>query len=319
MNDETRPADDPIGRLVRLVGPREGVPAEREQRVRTAVHAAWRGEVRRRSRRRMVWAIGSLAAAAALVLALGPGLRDRLTTRPAPLAETVATVETAAGVPGLTAGDGVSRDATLETGDGGSVALRLAGGAAVRLDARTRLALRSASALALESGALYVDSGGDGGALEIRTAFGVARDVGTRFEVRVGEASVRLRVREGEVVLEHGGTTHTADAGVELEAGAEGVTRRVTAPYGPHWDWVLSAAPPFELDGRTLAEILDWTARETGREVRPDPAVRTKLREVFVGSLASPRPDAVLDGVLATFGLRARADGGTLWVEPFTP
>lgn len=319
MDDETRLADDPIGRLVRLVGPRQGVPAERAQRVKAAVHAAWRDEVRRRTRRRAVWAIGTLAAAAALVLVLGPALRERLTTRPAPLPETVATVETAAGVPGLAAGDAVSRDATLATGDGGSVALRLAGGAAVRLDARTRLVLRSASALELANGAVYVDSGGAGGAVEIRTAFGVARDVGTRFEVRVGEASVRLRVREGEVVLEHGGTSHSAGAGVELEAGDGGVTRRETDPYGPHWDWVQSAAPPYELDGRTLEEILDWAARETGREVRLEAAARKKLEEVFAGALASPRPDEVLDGVLATFGLRGRVDGGILWVEPFTP
>jgi ferric-dicitrate binding protein FerR (iron transport regulator) len=320
MDDETPLADDPIGRLVRLVGPRPGVAAERERRVKAAVRAAWRGEVRRRSRRRALWAVGALAAAAALALTIGRAPRERLTPRPVPPVATVATVAAAVGVAGLAAGDAVSRDATLDTGEDGSVALRLDGGAAVRLDARTRLVLRSPSALELAGGALYVDSGGAGGAVEIRTAFGVARDVGTRFEVRVGAASVRLRVREGEVLLEHGGTAHAAGAGVELEAGDGGVTRRDASPYGAHWDWALAAAPPYELDGRTLAEILDWAARETGREVRlGDPAARAALGEVFAGTLASPRPAEVLDGVLATFGLRARVDGGTLWVEPFVP
>jgi ferric-dicitrate binding protein FerR (iron transport regulator) len=243
MDDETPLADDPIGRLVRLVGPRPGVAAERERRVKAAVRAAWRGEVRRRSRRRALWAVGALAAAAALALTIGRAPRERLTPRPVPPVATVATVAAAVGVAGLAAGDAVSRDATLDTGEDGSVALRLAGGAAVRLDARTRLVLRSPSALELAGGALYVDSGGAGGAVEIRTAFGVARDVGTRFEVRVGAASVRLRVREGEVLLEHGGTAHAAGAGVGGE-GPRRVPVRRALGLGPRRRAALRARRP---------------------------------------------------------------------------
>ena len=56
----------------------------------------------------------------------------------------------------------------------------------MRLDADTRLGLVSGSVLELHRGAVYVDSGALAQRLEIRTPFGIARNVGTRFDVRLG-------------------------------------------------------------------------------------------------------------------------------------
>lgn len=325
--DDTWPiAGDQIGLLLRLAGRREAVPKERQERVKLAIRELWYDEVRRRSRRRRAyWAAGALAVAAALAVSAGLDQWRRWTaTAPAAAAGgPVATVEMASGTAAVTAGQRLRRGDELATGDAGRMALRLASGPSVRLDAATRLRLLSASALEVEVGTVYVDSGAEpsaaGPAIEIRTPFGVARDVGTQFEVQVAGESLRLRVRRGRVLLDRAGARHPAAAGVELVVDAGGgVTRRPVAVFGAEWAWVVRAAPAFDLEGRTLAEILAWTARETGWKVRLDEQeAAAKLPEVFHGSLPGLRPDQAPDLVLPTFGLMGRLDGGTLSIEPF--
>ncbi len=73
---------------------------------------------------------------------------------------------------------------------------------------------------------LQVDSRGSPGSIEIRTALGTARDVGTRFEVRLGDGALRVRVRDGVVEVDHAGETHEAGAGAELTLDAAGTPAR---------------------------------------------------------------------------------------------
>ena len=70
MNDH-----DAIEALLKATGRRPAVPADRTDRVRAAAYDGWRREVARRARhRRIGWGV-SLAAAAAVVVALGLGIR----------------------------------------------------------------------------------------------------------------------------------------------------------------------------------------------------------------------------------------------------
>lgn len=359
--------DEALSRLLELAGPRPEPPAEVRRRVHRAVHAAWREKVgeharsrRRRFRQLAAAAVLAVAVGLALWAGLGPGI-------PSPEALTVARVETVTGpvtvrtvtsrtllppaesepVP-LEAGDPLPAGSVLESGSkdgskggaasgpdargGGRAALRLAGGASLRLDRGTRVQLASARELVLERGALYLDTGdGDpgapsGGALEgeglrplaVRTPLGVARDVGTQFEVRLAQDSLRVRVREGRVEVDTGARSHAAAAGVALIVDPRGRVERHSIPrHGAGWDWIQAASPSFELEGATLAGYLDWLARETGWRIRyGDRELSGEAEEITLhGSLEGLRPDETPAAVLPGAGLGHRLESGTLWIE----
>lgn len=220
----------------------------------------------------------------------------------------------------------------------GRVALRLAGGPSLRFDTGSRVHLVSGSEIELERGAVYVDtrSGdtghtetGDGSdrprALRVRTPLGVVRDIGTRFEVRLLETdggevagALRLRVREGRADLSWDATSDSAGAGEELTLHADGsLDRDRIDVHGPAWDWILRIAPPFEIEGRTLGELLVWVARETGWEVRyGDPALAEEAGTIVLhGSLGESTPDQAPGVVLPGAGLTARLEEGSLVIE----
>jgi ferric-dicitrate binding protein FerR (iron transport regulator) len=206
----------------------------------------------------------------------------------------------------------------IETAENGRAALALADGPSLRIDSGTRVRLLPGPTLDLEQGAIYIDSG-PGQArrafLEVRTHMGIVRDIGTQFEVRLTADELWLSVREGLATLARAGRSFAAPAGTRLVAGATGVESR--ALQGPDWSWVLSIAPAFEMEGRTLHEYLDWLARETGWRVEfADPAIAREASTVVLhGSVADLRPDETPAAVLPTCGLRHRLSDGTLLIE----
>jgi len=147
----------------------------------------------------------------------------------------------------------------------------------------------------------------------------VATDVGTRFEVRLRESSLCVRVREGIVNVTRGGRTHEARTGVELTLDEAGEVEHRTVPvYGPEWQWSLEIAPAFDIEGRTLREFLGWVSRETGWRLRfHDPTVAAGTASVILsGSIEGLTPADALAVVLPTSGLRHRVAEGVLIVEP---
>lgn len=317
-----RPQDDQIGHLLRIVGPREPAPVRREERVKDVVRQVWLEEVRHRRRRRgLAWASGGLALAALLLLTVGLryGIFEIWNDGIAPAArQPVAMMADEK----LYIGDEIRADTRM--------ALRLASGPFVRLDVGTRLRLDSAAALTLEAGTVYIDTEGaidsQGGnpILEVHTAFGIARDIGTQFEVRATADSLRLRVREGKVLLEGktqgDGSVHEAEPGDELTVDASGdVTRVSVTPHDASWNWIHDAAPAWDPEGRSLEEILHWISRETGFAVHygDRAVVEAKLSSRFHGSMPSLRPDQAADVLLPTFGLIAHQENGTLRIESY--
>ncbi len=152
----------------------------------------------------------------------------------------------------------------------GRAAVRLAGGQSMRLDSGSRVRFATGSSVTLERGAVYVDSNG-GDNVEVRTAMGVVRDIGTRFEVRILDdaRSLQVRVREGSVELEQAGETHLVVAGEELQAHVDGrVERNASSICGPQWAWALEAAPVPSVAGRPLQDFLDWASKEACWTVR---------------------------------------------------
>lgn len=323
-------ADDPLARLLRLAGPRDPVPADSLERVRRAAHAEWQRVVDRRARHALhLRSLAALGVAATLVVAFAWWRRPA----PAP-APVVAVLQRAEGLVWLrqspasgdvaaapVSGGAITAGTWIETGPTGRAALRLDDGTSLRLDVSTRARLESAAILDLSQGAIYVDSGlpHSRSQLEIRSAFGVARDIGTQFELRLTAHALRLRVREGRVDLDHAGSVHVAEAGEELRLLDGRPLERGTVPLrGEAWDWTQAIAPAFAIEGRPLRAFLDWYARESRYLIDTSkvPAGASGEAALIHGTIEGLTPEEALRAVLPTCGLSHRLAGETLIVEP---
>jgi len=329
---------DPMARLIEAAGPRADVPADRAARVRAAVHAQWRAAVSgggvdtkrttRRSRHAGLWAAAGLAAAAVLVVVIGRAWRHPAVPPPDPSpAPPIATVLRAVGrvvMPGgavTSPGATLASGAEIETGADGRVALRLSGdGGSVRLDSGTRVTLLPGPVVVLDAGAVYIDSGrghAGPGTLEVRTSLGLVRDVGTQFEVRLADGDLLVKVRQGQATLVRSSRSVAAATGTQLHVAADGsVDTQPVALQGPDWEWVMTVAPGFDLEGHTLGQYIDWLAAETGWRVELDAASigRDAAAIVLHGSVTGLRPDETPAAVLPTCGLGHRLAAGTLFI-----
>ncbi len=306
--------EDVTARLLHLAGPRPDVPAERAARVREAVRERWQVGTRRRRARRAAWTTAALAATAAMVVLfarLGRGVEE---TAPPDLVR--ATVERVEGTAAIKTGAAIRTNEWIETAATSRVALRLDDGTSVRVDRASRARLLAPAVIELASGALYVDTGRDSTALEVRTAFGTAHDIGTQFEVRLDPAAVRVRVRSGVVELRRSGESLTARAGTELTVSSGGATQRAIPANAPDWAWAVGLAPAFEIEGRTVAAFLEHTAREQGWTLHYADArlSRDSAAIVLHGSVAGLLPQDAIAVALSASGLGHRLDGEDLHV-----
>jgi ferric-dicitrate binding protein FerR (iron transport regulator) len=323
---------DPVEQLVRLAGLRDPLPPERMHRLKEAARAEWREETSARTRRRTVaWSLGALAAAALIVLAVrfathstadGPHLRSDIATveqvRGAvrvvpPVGVDGATVVAAVGVR-LRDGD------TVDTTAGGLAAVRFAGGASIRVDRGTRVTWVSPQVIALEQGVVYVDSGSGSvnSALEVRTALGTARDIGTRFEVRIEQDTLRIRVRDGLVRVSQRQQTHDVPPGSEVTLDTDGrLTRQPILESSAAWAWTTTLATPFTLEGRSLEEFLTWVVEETGwqlRFARARDAVTARTLTLH-GSIEDLIPAQAIEAVLPASGVEHVRRGDALIIQ----
>lgn len=326
-----------IGRLLVGAGPRPPLPADDLEQIRAGLRAAWRaqraGVVDITSARPRRWRPVEIAALAA-TLAAAIGLTWWLVVRPQPAPILLAQVEASSGsvelvAPGrsrvLGLGESLPVGAVVRTADGagaeaGRLALRLTGGTALRVDAGSRVRLESSSTVALEQGAIYVDSGsGRSAPIEVLTPLGRVRELGTRFAVRLAGTGPALvvRVREGAVAAASGGRRFVARRGQELIVHADGSSEiRPTRGWGPEWAWVIAAGPRFASEGRTVGELLDWVAAETGWRVELADEAARRARGVLVrGDIGNLPADRAAFVVLPGASLHAELHDGTLVVR----
>jgi ferric-dicitrate binding protein FerR (iron transport regulator) len=150
------------------------------------------------------------------------------------------------------------------------------------------------------------------------TPAGTARDLGTQFELSVAGAALRLRVREGTVSLDRGGQSLTGQAGEQIEIDGIGSIRRARiSPHDAAWQWAESLAPMPDMDGRPIAALIAWVARETGRQVAYEsPLVEQRASTVILhGDIRHLPPMAALEAMLATTDLVAELDGDTMEIR----
>ena len=83
------------------------------------------------------------------------------------------------------------------------------------------------------------------------------------------------------------------------------------------WAWTLAIAPPFTMEGRPAAALLDWVAAETGTTLRYADAetARHAAETVLHGSAEGLSPDQVPEVVLPSCGLLAERREGELLVS----
>jgi hypothetical protein len=311
--------------LLRLAGPRPAPSPAAAAAARAQVRDAWRAGVRRRRTRT------ALVAAAAVGVAISAATLSQRDLHPAPQgaapvgAAVLGSVdaggpverEAAAGWTPLAVGDAVLEGSRIRTAGSGA-GLRAPDGRSLRVAADSRVLWETQGRLTLEAGAVYLDSGRPAAdaarPFEVRTAWGVVRETGTQFEVRLDPAGLRVRVREGLVAVRD----ETAAGGVELRVDSGGVTRRAFPVHGSEWAWVLSLAPAFEMDGRSLHELASWASREAGWElVYLDAESRRRAESaVLRGSIRGVRPDEAVIAVTPSTGLRPEVKRGLLEIGP---
>ena len=206
----------------------------------------------------------------------------------------------------------------IETDADSRAALRMPSGVSVRLDNHTSAVIDTESRVILQRGAAYVDAQPGAAALFLQTSFGVVRHTGTQFEVRLADAALQVRVREGSVVVEASRERWTSRAG-ELLVVAHGrpPERRAIATSGPEWGWVTSVAPPFRLEGATVPAFLQWITREQGWRIEyGDSSLRARVDTIQLhGSIEGFTAEEALAAVLPTCGLASRREGDRLIVS----
>jgi ferric-dicitrate binding protein FerR (iron transport regulator) len=325
MTDE----EEATAQLLRLAGARPDPPAERAAQVRERVHREWRASRRRRAIRRGAAATAvCLAAAAVLILAVR--MKAPRDAAPSQREQILATGERMEGVPvlrrqleGRSDVQPLSLSASIHAGDaietdGASrAALRATDGSSVRLDRGSRIRLIAPAVIELVEGAVYVATSEGSHGFEVRTSMGAVRDVGTRFEVRLSDTSLRLRVRAGAIEIRHGAAVTSAAAGTEATVTASGVATRQVPAYGPGWEWTAGLARPFTIEGRPLRAFLEHVAGEEGWTLRyADPTLADAAsRIVLHGSVDGLAAEAALGVALTTSGLQYRLRGGDLLVS----
>ena len=210
--------------------------------------------------------------------------------------------------------------ATVTT-SGGTLALTLTSGVHLRLDAsesrpRGLRHRRRARAWGRVCGLGGRASHPAGRVSDPHPHAGLVRDIGTRFEVRLAGAGIRVRVRDGQVRDTSANRVDArAGAGEELFSKPDGsIDRRPRAATGSEWAWAERAAPAFSVEGKTLGAFLDWVSREgawtvTFADHRFSAAARGTVLHGRPDLLKGLTPAEALDVVLPTCGLRHRVDG----------
>jgi ferric-dicitrate binding protein FerR (iron transport regulator) len=301
---------------------------ERIARARDAVRAAWLDAHPPRPARWPWFAAAALAGAVMAYGLLGALSEAPYINSPDPARPNVATVRFVTGsvtgrASGATASRPLSSDEVLvagtliETDRSGRGSVALLDGVELRLDEETSLHMDDEHRLTLARGAVYVDTTtrrGPATPILILARGAEVRDVGTRFEVRLFDESLRVQVRDGLVRVAHGRETHEAAAGTALTMTARNVRTTPVPAFGMPWEWTVRAAAPPQFDGRTLAEFLTWVTRESGRAVRfADPVLeRSASLAIIHGSVDGFSVDDALDIVLPSCGLMHRIDADTI-------
>ena len=293
--------------LLGHASPRPAPSTADSDSARTAVRAEWLNITHKRRRQRR---IVTFAAAASVLLALAVVVN--LTNMPVVSAAQVASIDKSIGsiyVLGeqsrLQATGNLSSIAagqTIVTGEDSGLGLMWGSGGSLRIDDNSRITFVSANSIELEKGRVYFDSMDTDVALEIQTAFGSVRHLGTQYITSIDKQALRVSVRDGRVSVDGLYYDEIAEAREQLTLSGRARPEVLSIlPYGDEWIWIEATAPLSSFDGKTIYEFLQWVARETGFEIEFDnPDVEIIARKETVSGDANAEPRIALRQRLLT-------------------
>lgn len=322
MSESSGTSHDSLARLIEAAGRRAAPPPQAYERALVATTEVWRAKVRRRR-----WRLSTSIAASIAVLGAGTFIAlhsfdsaPRIGEPVASVARVTGEVRVRSGISGewtslREGGPALPVGATVQTEAGSGVALQM-DGVSVRIAERAEMVIESRATLLLATGKVYVDTGSERviGRMRVVSDAGTVSDVGTQFEVQYRPEEYRVRVREGEVLLERGKEQLRSRAGEQISIDGNGVIRRTAiAAADSAWNWIHALAVTPEIDNQPLSTLLAWVARETGAAVRySTPAIERRANGIILhGSIRGLAPLEALAAMLATTDLRHEvlADG----------
>jgi len=330
--NQTQSADEIFSSLLGQASPRQKAPEAEEREIRRAVHREWRSVTgKRRARHRLI----SLAVAAVLVLAVTTLINVSRLAETSMEFQQLAKIERRSGeIIVLDAAtdtwrqlalgeDAISAGQTIETGSGARMAVSWNAGGLLRVDENTRVALTANDQVQLVSGRLHYDSQSLYSNqqplinLLIETPYGTVRHMGTQFMTDLTDGALSVSVREGEVAISGDGMETLALAGEQVIISESGIeVRQTISPYADEWKWAQEIAPPYELDGRSMDEFLQWISRESGYHIEYESESARSLAEetILHGKIDLP-PMQALEVMLRTSDLVYELHGGVILVS----
>ncbi len=322
-------SDEAFAELLGKVPPRSAPPATDEALVREAVHAEWQLVSGRHVRRRR---ITSFALAASMLLAVFATLNllrdpvsDFRTQQMATIEKQYGDISVNSRIASAVQLAAIEGGAVVETGSESGLALGWHDGGSLRIDENTTVVFEAVNQIYLEYGRVYFDSEegplpsrpANSGAFElsIRTDHGVIRHLGTQYMTRVGADELVISVREGVVSID-GNVTARASAGQQFAISASGSLTISDTNGVDDWEWVEKSTPAVNLDGRFVAEALEWVSRESGRTIQYASAEAELLArtETLHGDF-DMEPSRALEIFMMTVDLSARKEGAVIVVS----
>ena len=303
-NDQAqdRSEDETVARVLALVGRGATLP----DTTKTAWDDTFRGELdgviaRRRRRNQLRWrALGSCAAAILIVV-----VWSNLGSFPSSNSNSIAEVINGSGAiqigsstferEALHLGTKIDAGSRIQTGPNSLVGLNYRN-AQIRLNENTEVQL-FADAIQLLKGQVYVSTNGSDYAgldqasephVTVRTALATVTDIGTQFTVSYDHGGLISAVRDGaiKVALETG--EYSAIAGHDFAQTVEVNNQKEVAitrseRQGNEWDWTMSLAGEFVIEGRTAYDFLTWATTESGlRLVFTDERTELSARQTIL-------------------------------------
>ena len=143
----------------------------------------------------------------------------------------------------------------------------------------------------------------------------MARRAGSRRPSSAPRTESIAQLRHGTIQVERAGPVDRGTAGEQLRVDPTGQVERTTvAAWDARWNWLHSVTPPLDIEGRSVADFLQWAGRETGRSVvYGTPAARAAAERIVLhGTIEGLDPATALRAVLSTTRLQHATDGGAL-------
>ncbi|MDX1403357.1 MAG: FecR family protein [Woeseiaceae bacterium] len=323
VEPEELSSDEAFAALLSKAPPRAAPPADDERIVRAAVRSEWQAVTGERLRRRRV---ASLALAASLLLAV-VGVFNLTSEKPVDISGMqMAAVDKQFGAVSINSRDrlagqlaAINGGDVVETAADAGLALAWHDGGSLRIDENTSVVFEAQNRIFLRHGRVYFDSvnshlqaqGARARAsnFEIRTVHGLVRHLGTQYMTSVAGDSLVIAVREGVVAVD-GEVTARASAGQQFAISAGGELTIGETNGVDEWEWIEKSTPAINLDGRLIAEALEWVSRESGRSIRyaSDNAEALARTERLRGDY-NMSPSRALNLFLLTTDLSASIEG----------